>query len=73
MQYNPIFKIGKYTVHYGKLAMGDSRDYWIEGPTQSGRMAPIASCYNEGDAIRRAKEMDKAETDRIAKETNKNE
>lgn len=55
--YNPIFRVGSFTVHQGKLSPGDSRDFWIEGPTLSGRMAPIASCYNEGDAIRRAREM----------------
>jgi hypothetical protein len=69
-QRNPIFKAGKYTVHHGKLSLGDSRDYWIEGPTVTGRMAPIASCYNEGDAIRRAKDMaarDTADTEEEAR------
>lgn len=56
-QRNPIFTVAPYTVHAGKLSPDDSRDFWIEGPTLTGRMAPIASCWNEGDAIRRAKEM----------------
>ena len=56
-QRNPIFTIGKYTVHYGKLSLDDLKDYWLEGPTVIGRLAPLASFYNEGSAIRRAKDM----------------
>lgn len=56
-QRNPIFQIGRYTVHQGKLTIQDSRGFWIEGPTVSGRMAPIASCWDDDSAISRAKEM----------------
>lgn len=56
-QRHPIATFGRYTVHSGKLAAQDSRSFWIEGPTLTGRLAPIASCWNEGDALRRAKEM----------------
>lgn len=54
---NPIFQVGSYTVHQGKLSPGDSRNFWIEGPILTGRMAPVASCWFEGDAIARAREM----------------
>ena len=52
-----VFEVGIYVVYRGKLSGGDSRDYWIEGVDVNGRRCPVASCWNEGDAIRRAEEM----------------
>lgn len=57
----PVYSEGSYTAHYGKLSYEDSRWFWIEGPTLTGRMAPVASCWNEGDAIRAVKEYAKKE------------
>ncbi len=58
---NPVHTVGSYTVHRGRLSAEDARGAqggcWIEGPTLTGRMAPLASCWNEGDAIRRANAM----------------
>lgn len=54
---NPIASFGPYTVHRGKLSRGDSRSFWIEGPDVNGRLCPVASCWNEGDAVQRAKEL----------------
>ena len=57
---NKIGQFGAYIVHRGKLSSGDSRSFWIEGPTLDGRMAPLASCWNEGDAMQRARQMSEA-------------
>jgi len=61
-QRHPVYTAGRYTVHRGKLDRGDSRAYWIEGPAGDGRIAPLASCWYEGDAIRLADRMHAADT-----------
>ena len=53
-QRNPVYTVGPYTVHQGKLSADDSRSHWIEGPAGDGVKRPIASCWNLGDAARLA-------------------
>ena len=56
-QRRPVYKVGAYTVHHGKLDPGDSRAYWIEGPNLDGRDVPLASFWHEGNARATADRM----------------
>lgn len=52
-------RFGKYTAVDGKLAAGDYREAYVTGPTQDGRIAPLASCWSFDDAERLARRMHK--------------
>ena len=52
-----VDQFGEYRVYHGKLAYDDSREYFVTGPTMTGRIAPIGSYWNVGDAIRSARQM----------------
>lgn len=58
-QRNPIpgGRFGRYTAHHGKLALGDSRQAWVEGPDKNGRLCPVSSHWDDASAVRSAKEM----------------
>ena len=51
-QRHPVATRGAFTIHRGKLSRDDSRAFWGEGPAGDGRIAPLASFWNEGDARR---------------------
>ena len=55
-----IAKYGSFSVYAGKLGEGDSRGLDGTGPTRTGRIAPLASCWNEPDARARARDMSRA-------------
>lgn len=47
-----VARRGPYTLFRGKIGEGDARTHFVTGPTITGRVAPIASFYNEGDGRR---------------------
>lgn len=42
---------GQFTAYHGKLDHADAREAYVEGPTLDGRIAPLASFWNDQDAI----------------------
>lgn len=51
-----VAAFGCFTVYEGKLGDGDHRNAFVEGPTESGRIAPLASFWTVDDARRWARE-----------------